>query len=65
MRKLMNDTGGSFDSNFDDFILEDDRIDDFKIEEDIQPIIAHSFSDDSIVKETEDMHLGMYICNLM
>ena len=60
MRKLMNDTGGSFDSNFDDFMLEDDdTIDDFKIEDDKQPIIAHSFSDESIVKETEDMHLGM------
>ena len=60
MRKLMNDTGGSFDSNFDDFILEDDTIDPFKIEDDKQPTIAHSFSDDSIVKETEDMmHLGM------
>ena len=60
MRKLMNDTGGSFDSNFDDFMLEDDdTIDDFKIEDDKQQIIAHSFSDESIVKETEDMHLGM------
>jgi len=29
----MNDTGGSFDSNFDDFMLEDDdTIDDFKID---------------------------------
>jgi hypothetical protein len=34
MKKLMNDTGGSFDSNFDDFIFEDDMIDLFKIEDD-------------------------------